>query len=200
MNFARVVLCVAMAVPCAAFYGCALTSKSEAIVARYYSPATPEVAPKAASEARGELRLGRVNASAHIRENIVHRDSTYEVSSYEERRWTEKPETYVRRALANALFEKGGLKEAVGGEVPSLDVDVLAFEEVRGDKPFGRVTLAFTLHDDRLVKSSGTVTVDRPIVVGSGDSTEAIVRSIGEAMVASVEGVSERVVGEMRPR
>jgi len=52
-----------------------------------------------------ELRFGRMSAGAAIRDRLAYRDSTYEVGYYDERLWTDKPEAYVKRALAHALFD-----------------------------------------------------------------------------------------------
>src|SRR5688572_26651074 len=90
--------------------GCALLGKSEAFVPRYFSPDTSSHGkPKAASAARADgalLKLGRITAASYLGERIVFRDSNYELNFYEERRWTERPEDYLRRALSRALFEE----------------------------------------------------------------------------------------------
>src|SRR5579859_2713520 len=113
--------------------GCALLSKSDPVVPRYFSPepaAAAEPALVVPAAAPLELRLGRVNAGSYLRDKIVFRNSAYEVGYYEERRWTEKPEAYVRRALARALFDRRGIHQVISGPAPTLEVEVTAFEEV----------------------------------------------------------------------
>lgn len=45
---------------------------------------------------------------------IASSDGEYQVRYYRGRRWTLRPETYVRRSLTRALFEKGGFHRAIG--------------------------------------------------------------------------------------
>src|SRR5689334_17259795 len=63
-------------------FGCALTSKSEPLEPRYYSPerygAMSKPAPAAAGPAV-ELRLGHVGAASYLDERMVYRDSDYEL-------------------------------------------------------------------------------------------------------------------------
>ncbi|HEY3593834.1 MAG TPA: ABC-type transport auxiliary lipoprotein family protein, partial [Polyangiaceae bacterium] len=84
--------------------GCALTSKSDPLMPRYFDPDLSSL-PTAAADTDGNpnapsLRLGRVTAGEHLRERIVYRQANRELGFYEERRWTENPDVYLRRALA----------------------------------------------------------------------------------------------------
>ena len=122
-----------------------------------------------AGDAAGlELRLGRVNADAYIKDRIVHRDSAYEVGYYDDRVWTEKPEAYVRRALARALFDERGVTQLLSGVGATLDVDVVAFEEVRAPAHVARIELVYVVYDDRVVRLSRSVVVERPIAPAEG--------------------------------
>lgn len=189
------------------FAGCTLFEKSKPLDVRYFSP---ELAP--ATERlvtfRGDavqphaprvrVRLGRVTASGHLRERIAYRETPVRLRLYDGRRWTEVPDEYVRRALTRALFEHQPLEQALGGAVPTLDVEVLAFEEVRPNT--ARVELAYRLHDDRTVIASGTITVERPV---RGEGFEAIVATIAAAMTEAAERVGDvvsRSVVERSPR
>src|SRR5258706_12526192 len=136
--------------------GCALMSKSDPVVSRYFSPESAAklaepVAPPIAPNGL-ELRLGRVNAASYIRDKMVVRSSPYEVGYYEGRRWTEKPESYVRRALARALFDRRGVRQITYGAGTTLDVDLIAFEEVLKPEHVGRVELTYSLSDDHVVR------------------------------------------------
>ena len=181
--------------------GCALLTKSDPLVLRYFSP-EPSAPPKAAPRAAGsglELRLGRVNADAYIKDRIVHRDSAFEVGYYDDRVWTEKPESYVRRALARALFDDRGLRQVLSGAGLTLEVDVVAFEEVRAAVPFGRIELAYVLYDDRMVRLSRSVVVERPISVTKGaDAASSTVRALSDALVAAVDSIADASAAELR--
>ena len=181
--------------------GCALLTKAEPLEPRFF---TPETTARPAGGAGGasasaassglELRLARVNAGSSIRDRLVYRDSGHEVGYYEERRWTEKPEAYVRRALARALFERRGVAQVIAGPAPTLEVDVIAFEEVRAPSHVARVELAFTLHDERAVRLADSVLIEKAVPVTKDEaSAEAAVQGLGEAMEAAVESVAARV-------
>ncbi len=180
--------------------GCALTSKSEPVELRYFSPA-PAVAtvatPAAPSTPRARLRLARVTASAHLRYSIVHRDSAVELAPYETLRWSEQPEAYVRRALTRALFETRPIDQAVGGAAPTLDVELVAFEEVRRElRHAGRVELRYVLHDERAVLARGVVAVERD---AAGPAIEQVVAAIGSALDAAVGQLADRVSAVLSP-
>jgi cholesterol transport system auxiliary component len=178
---------------------CALLSKSEPFVPRYFSPEAPSAGrfePVAPSGL--ELRLGRVNAQASVKASIMRRDSAYEVAYYEERLWTEKPEVYVRRAIARALFDDGGVRHVLSGVATTLDVDVIAFEEVLQPAHVGRVTLDYTLADDREVLLSRRVTVERPIAPSKADDAQAIVAALAGALSAAVDALAVATTAELR--
>lgn len=181
--------------------GCALTSKSDPIVPRYYSPERPGDLPKASPPSTApspELRLGHVEGSSHLGEMIVFRDSTYELGQYRERRWTEAPEEYLKRRLARVLFEERGLRRLVGGAGPTLEVELTAFEEIRGPKRTARVQVIARLHDQRLVRWEETLTVDQPVRARKqGDPVDPAVEAIGEALRAVVDRIADRVAREL---
>jgi hypothetical protein len=172
--------------------GCALTSKSEPTPLRWFTPETgtarltsagPDVAAPALA-----LRLGRITSGNHLRERIVHRESIYEVGLYEDLRWTERPEIYVRRELTRALFQDGRFRET--NDAPTLDVEVLAFDELRLPRVHAaRVAVALTLHrEGRLLEE--TLTVDEPI---AGELPVDFVASMGRALRRTGEIVAARL-------
>jgi cholesterol transport system auxiliary component len=179
---------------------CALLSKSEPILPRYFSPeAITTGHPQPGAPGELELRLGRVNAAAYVKAEMVRRDSAVEISYYEERLWTEKPEVYVRRALTRALFDPRGVREVVAGPAATLDVDVVAFEEVVHPAHVGRVSLAYTVSDERVVLLSERVTIDRPVRQARGAaSADAIVEALAEALSAAVDAVAAATTSELR--
>ncbi len=182
---------------CLAVSGCALFSKNEIAQRRYFSPDLPSERPKAVQRANAELRLGRITAGAAIGERIMFRASEYELGFYDDRIWTEKPEAYLRRALTRVLFEEQGLHSVVRGAGPTLDVELVGFEEVRAPLHVGRVTIAWTLSDERVVTLQQTVSIDRPI---ADDTAESTARAMGEALRDAVDEISGRVSTDLAGR
>jgi len=181
--------------------GCALLMKSDPTVPRYFSPgpAAPSTAAVRAASSGLELRLGRVNADAYIKDRIVHRDSTYEIGYYEDRVWTEKPESYVRRALARAIFDDRGVSQVLSGASVTLEVDVVAFEEVREPIHVGRIALDYVLYDDRVVRLSRSIVVERPIPqTKGGDAAREAVQALSDALGSAVDSVAEATAKELR--
>lgn len=174
--------------------GGALTSKGEALQPRYFSP--EPFAQTAAGKAQGQLRLGRISSSAHLRESIVYRDSPLEVGFYDEHRWTERPEAYLRRALSRALFEQRGYTRVLTGQAPTLDVELVAFEEIRKPKRAARLVLTMALHDEHVSRTEETITIEKPV---DGGGMDAFVKAAGEALAGAVDRVSDRVAATLPP-
>lgn len=180
--------------------GCALTSKSEVLDVRYF---TPERVKTELTSARPPsdptkggalgLELGRVSSSSHIREKMAFRDASWEIGYYEDRRWTERPEAFVRRELGRTLFEERGFRRSVGAaNAPTLEIELLAFEEIRA-KPTraARVQLRMILHDGRDVLLEETVTIDKPLA-NNETSTDAVVAATADALDAASALVADR--------
>lgn len=182
---------------------CALTSKADLVETRYFSPervkprlsgADPTAAPPA-SAPNGALRvrLGRVSSGPNLRERIAYRDAAYELGYYEDLRWSERPETYVRRELGRSLFEEHGLQRVLGGVAPTLDVEVIAFDDLRlKTGRAARVQLKVLLYEDNSVIFEDTLTVDRP-VAGDKPKIEDVVAAMAAALDASAEQVTLKV-------
>jgi cholesterol transport system auxiliary component len=181
--------------------GCALTSKSEPLAPRYFSPERSgdgEAAEARATASAIELKLGRVSGASYLDERLVYRDSRYELGYYQERRWTEEPAHYLARRLSRVLFEQRGIRQVVGGAAPTLEVELTAFEEIRSPSPIVRVGLVAKLHDQRLVRWAETLTVEQPIVVkAGGDLPDAIVEALATALRGAVDRIADRVLIEL---
>jgi cholesterol transport system auxiliary component len=193
--------------------GCgALSSKGESLTPRFFSPAPLETPPDATSrgdgaagdgapaEAAPELRIGRVEPAAHLEERIAYRLSSTELAYYEDRRWTEPPEQFVRRALESELFERRAFLRVIAGAAPTLDVEVLGFEELRFDGPEGavraRLALLITLRDERHALLERTVTVEVP-VGASEDAGPALASAMAVALGRATEQIAEQVTVEL---
>jgi cholesterol transport system auxiliary component len=186
---------------CTLLAGCALTSKSDPWTIRYFSPEATtgsEAAPAAPESGNLQLRLGRISAGKHLRERIAFRSSDHELGYYEDRRWTEQPDVYLRRALAAALFERRGIRRVVSGGSPTLEVELVAFEEIRGQQPRARLRAVVLLHDQRSGHLERTIGVERALPqVDSDQQPEAVAQALAETLRVAVEEISTLVTSEL---
>jgi cholesterol transport system auxiliary component len=177
--------------------GCALTSKSDSLNLRYF---TPEGAPvrTASSGPRADLhldlRLGKVNSASYIKDRIAFRASEYEIGFYDEMRWTEKPESYVRRALVRSLFDEHGIRQLVSGVGLVLDVDLDAFEEMRAPRHAAYVQITWVLHGPLLVVRQRTLTIERPL---TATTSEAVAAGLADALREAIGAMVAEVVTEL---
>jgi cholesterol transport system auxiliary component len=190
---------IGSAVACCLLAGCALLSKQDPIVPRYFTPEDrvpeqPDARVVAGAETR-QLRLGSVTGSSQLRERIMFRSSANELAYYEDLRWTERPEVYLRRALARALFDDRRLVRVVSGSAPTLDVELVAFEEVRTPRRAGRVQAIVTLDHDRLGLLQHTITVEQPVRSSAhADPAAVMVDTLARALQLCVAQIVERVL------
>jgi cholesterol transport system auxiliary component len=180
---------------------CALTGKADALYPRFFSPEN-DVAP-APTPARAEpplaLRLGKVEAVSHVEERFAYRVAPSELSYYEDRRWTEPPERYLRRSLERELFQQRGIVRTVSGPGTTLDVELTAFEELRSAPRRVRLVLNFSLHDDRQSQLERRVVVERPLPASAGDASAGdVTDAMALALAAAVLDVSDQVTRELR--
>ena len=183
-----------------ALSGCALLGKSDPLVPRYFSPEYD--ADPAAARAPGglQLRLGQVQGWPHLRERMVVRSSDRERSFREDWRWTEWPEVYLRRALARTLFEERGLVESLSGRAVTLEVELLAFEELAAPRRV-RLQARLLLRDDRLALLAETITVEQPVEAGGpADPTGGVVEAFSRALRMGVTRLADRVVERLVAR
>jgi len=178
---------------------CALTSKSDLIVPRYFSldqdrARSSGLDSKRSLQEAHELRLGRVHAAKHLEERLVFRTSSHELGFYEQRRWSEEPKEFLRRALSEELFERRGLKRVVSGMAPTLEVELSSFEEIRGKRPRARLRMTYVLHDEKSVILERTITIDRD-VPSTTDAARAddVVNAMADALHKAVLDVSDHV-------
>jgi len=185
--------------------GCALTSKADVVPIRYFSPEVvkPRLTGADASTAPNdavEVRLGRVSSGPNLRERIAYRDAAYELGYYDDWRWTERPETYVRRELGRTLFEERGFRRVLGGSAPSLEVEVIAFDDLRlASGRAARVQLKVILFEDSGVVYEDTFTIDRP-VAGDKPKIEDVVAAMAAALDLAAEQIATRTATELRKR
>jgi len=185
--------------------GCALTSKAEPMTVTLYNPIQTKPRLTAAEagtfdEARPAVELGRIGSGFHLREKIMHRDSAHELGTYDDRRWTERPESYVRRELVRTLFEERGFRRVLAGEAPILDVDVVSFEEVRlPNLHAARIELHVVLHNAHDVFLEETIVVEKPANTGVDGFVVAMAGALDEA-TAEVARKIEKAQPRTKPK
>jgi ABC-type uncharacterized transport system auxiliary subunit len=167
--------------------GCALVSRGKALEVKWYTPERIRTSPGVAErQGECELHLGSVTSGADLGPRIVFGDGVYEVGRYSERRWTERPEHYVQRALARRLFEEGSFRRSGADRAPKLEAELLDFEEVKATPHTARVAVRIVVTSDHVVLER-TVTVTRPIV---GDAFEGFVAAMSGALEAAADDVA----------
>jgi len=180
--------------------GCALLGKSEPVVPRYFTPEYDGETPAAPARSGLQLRLGRVEGWSHLRERMAVRNSAQELFYYEDRRWAERPEVYLRRALARTLFEERGVVETLAGRAVTLEVELIAFEEVQRSR-MARLEARLVLRDDRIALLAETITVEQPIAQGEGaDPARAVAGALSLALHAGVTRIADRVISRLAER
>jgi uncharacterized lipoprotein YmbA len=179
--------------------GCALTSKAEVLTPRYFSPEPARTARSPQAPSGLELRLGQVSAASHLDERIAYRVGGSEMGFYEDQRWTENPEAYLRRALERDLFEERGLSRIITGDTPILDIELTAFEELRGEPKKARVAVTFGLRDDRRAVVERSLELQRPLVQRAGaDAAQLLAETLTNTLDEAVREVGNQVVENLR--
>lgn len=176
---------------------CALTSRSEPMQIRYFTledSAGAELAPRAPERHENlELRLGRIDASGDLSDELAVRTGANELTYRDDQRWTEKPEQYLRRNLERALFQERGLTRAYSGRAPTLDVELIELAEVEGAPTKARVRALLHLHDERKGLCDQAFEVVQPIEQGAADVTQTVA-ALSKALHKTVGEMSDRVV------
>ena len=169
---------------------------------RFYRPASALLAADAEDAAPPPtvtavpLRLQGVRSAPFLRERIVWRASSVEYGLYEQRRWFELPSRYVRRALANALAAKPGLRLSDDLQAARLEVEILAFDEVLSPRHEAHVTLAATL------RQGGDKRLDRTFssqVAISDAAGSAMAEAMGKALDDVVRKVADAAAHALAP-
>jgi hypothetical protein len=181
--------------------GCALLSKSDSVYVRYFTPDLSDrrdtvVAPNAAAN-NLYVRLGPVNALSYIKDRIAFRDAD-EIGFHDLWQWTEKPESYLRRGMERALFEEHAVHQIISGPGPTLELELDAFDELRGPRHVARVQVTWLLHDGRTVLVQNTVTVDH-LVPGAADAKapEPLVSAMSMALADVIAEIVAGITPEL---
>ena len=175
---------------CCLLIGCVLGGRPEP--PRYFQP---DLSRDSAAEdgsdtlARGRsLRFNRVKSATYLSERMVWHTSDGEFGFYDSRRWTEHPSHYVEQQVARELFELRGLRRARAGRVPTLDIEVLSFDELIGPAHEARVEVRVLLLDKRSVSIlERSYVATKPI---SEDDPISTTRAMGAALLELVRSLS----------
>lgn len=174
-----------------ALAGCALTSKSEPLVPRYFELGFVAPEGRAQAVANGpEVRLGKVSAASHVRERRVRKRGDVELSFEDEKRWTERPEAFLRRGLARVLYEEQGYRQALSGAPFVVDCELVRLEEVEENGAVRKVVVGIvvTIHDERRVLVGDTFVAEE----ATADAEDAtIVRAYGKALRRALDHVAD---------
>jgi cholesterol transport system auxiliary component len=104
----------------------------------------------------------------------------------------------LRRALERELFEQQGLQRIVTGGGPTLDVELVAFEELRGKPTRARVTLRFSLHDERRSLLERSIDVEREVAARAGsDEAARLAQTLSTTLGDAVAAVAQQVGAEL---
>jgi hypothetical protein len=183
-----------------AFSGCALLGKNDPHEPRYFTPEYDSDGPAPRVRSDLQLRLGRVEGWSHLGERMASRHSARELFYDDDRRWIERPEIYLRRALSRALFEERGMVESLSSRAITIDVELIAFEEIVQPHQ-ARMQALLLLSDDRVGLLTETITVEQPVAKSDGaDPTRAVVDAFSQALHAGVTRIADRVVEKLSER
>ena len=181
--------------------GCAVATKSDPIWPVYYSPlpAMPAAETKPAPPADLRVRLRDVSGAAHLKEDMVFRRSPVTYYLYDGHLWTERPEEYVRHALARGLFEERGVGRSHASGAPTILAEVLAFEETR--EPSGvLIEVTVQVHERDAVLLQKTFRVTRDVTADpdeEGDRQAAVAEAMGLALRGLTDQVVDAVLGAL---
>jgi cholesterol transport system auxiliary component len=182
-----------------ALTGCALFGKSEPLDVRYFSPSSAEAAQPPSAGGQGhahlQLRLGKVSAATHLDRRIVYREQGHELGYYTGLRWTESPDEYVRRGLGEALFEDKGIVRVLSGPAPTLQVELVEFEELKAPRHVGRVVMSVSLFDERTERYRRTFVAEQKIA--EEDDPAAAVAALSQALFTAVDEIAGEVVAQL---
>jgi cholesterol transport system auxiliary component len=178
---------------------CALVSRGDTMQIRYFTLDDDPSQHTAGAKSDLSLRLGRVDASGGLGEQIAVRKGAHELSYRDDQRWTERPAQFVRRELERALFSERGLMRSYSGVTPSLEVELTELELVDGAKAQARVRLTAQIRDERRSLCHDHFETSLPIAEQSSEADaradmERSVAVLATALHQTVEQVAARAV------
>jgi cholesterol transport system auxiliary component len=129
--------------------------------------------------------------SGNLETRIAFGDGAYQGGYYERRRWTERPELYVRRALERTICQEQGFRcNPDDADAPTLDIEVLKFQELKAAGSHQGVVALRIVLSTKKVLVDDTVQVVVPV---HGDRFDDVVAAIAVALDAASGDVARRV-------
>ncbi|HEX5659340.1 MAG TPA: ABC-type transport auxiliary lipoprotein family protein [Polyangiales bacterium] len=173
--------------------GCSFFGKQEPLHPQYYDP-EPAGGTSGGAASGKSMRMGHVQGSSHLRERIAYHVNARELGFYERRRWTERPEMYLRRALTRELFERRGLTQIASGSAPTLEVELTDFSELKEPQHAARIRARVLLVEARQVRFEHTFEVSVPV---EGKDFDGVPTAFSDALAQLADQIGERVIEEL---
>jgi uncharacterized lipoprotein YmbA len=173
--------------------GCALLGKGKPLALRYFDLGASDDYKPAQKASALRLRLGTVSASRYIDRRFVSRRSARELTYYDEWRFTDPPDAFLDRTLERNLFERAGVTRVLSGLAPTLEVELVACEELKlSGRHKAHVSALALLHDDRVQLWQHTFEVESEI--GTGDAAEALAEALSKALTQVAIQITEETL------
>ena len=162
---------------------------------RYFAPRStyllPEDPQPPASATGLSVRIRNVRAAGYIGQAIVWRVSDVERGLYEQRRWTEFPTRYLDRAVVQAIDRTPGVQAVDSGRVPTLDLELVSFDEVIAPERRAEVSVVASFNSaDQSPVFARVFTAQQPIADTDPASTA---RAMGAALDDVVQQIADQV-------
>jgi ABC-type uncharacterized transport system auxiliary subunit len=167
--------------------GGALTAKAPPLDIHYFT--LDHTTPRAEHPPiKAWIRVAPIRTSSSLRSRIAKRIGTNELEFYEDQRWADAPDVYVRFALERSLVGHG-IGQTEDRDALQLEVEIIAFEETASPQG-GRVSLRYRLFDRHTAIVDRIVTIQKPSQV----PMSSVVTAIGSALDAAVAEITAQVV------
>jgi ABC-type uncharacterized transport system auxiliary subunit len=162
---------------------------------RYFAPpsalATTPDPPADPSASTRLVRLRRLRSASYLGEQIAWRVSDVERGLYEQRRWTEFPSRYVERAVAQAIDREPGVRRVDGGRVPTLDLELVSFDEVLAPAHEAEVEVFASL------RSADQATIFEQVFAARQPIADQEPASAARAMGAALDAVAQQIAAQV---
>ena len=155
---------------------------------RLFTPVTAATSPHGVVVGP-TVRIRPVRSPLHLREAIAWQRNDTEFGTYEQRRWTELPASYVEREFDDALAA-AGVAVVGSDEAPALSVELLHFEEALAPAHEAVVELDVELASATRILLRRRFASRQPL--GSEDPSE-LARGIGVALDQATADASRAI-------
>jgi uncharacterized lipoprotein YmbA len=143
------------------------------------------------------VRIRAVDGESYLRERVVWRVSPVEYGFYEQRRWHERPTSYIERALEAAFRKSARVRLSDDLRVPSLRITVTAFDDVLAPTHVALVEATASLRDPH-----GQLLLERTFsaeVAIADDNPATMARAMGGALDAVATQIADAIADAASP-